>query len=88
MAVVQEVITSLNLDKKCLSLFPWKEGGEPDISTSFSQLFFKAVICRFRHAGLFAVFLYLCFCFIEGSGKNRKYRCLKSSFMEYFPLSL
>lgn len=44
MAVIQEVIASLNLDKKCLSLFPWKEGGEPDTSTSFSRLFFKAVL--------------------------------------------
>lgn len=44
MAIIQEVVASLNLDKKCLSLFPWKEGGEPETSTSFSQLFFKAVL--------------------------------------------
>lgn len=63
MADVQEVI-ALNLDKKCLSLFPWKEGGEPDISTSFSQLFFKPVLDISDMEGYL-----LYFCFIQASGK-------------------
>lgn len=59
MAVIQEVVASLNLDKKCLSLFPWKEGGEPDISTSFSQLFLRAVLDISDMQGYL---LYFCIC--------------------------
>lgn len=63
-ADIQEVVASLKLDKKCLSLFPWKEGGEPDTSTSFPQLFFKPVLDISDMEGYL-----LYFCFIQASGK-------------------
>lgn len=70
MAVIQEVIASLNLDKKCLSLFPWKEGGEPDRSTSFSQLFFKAVLDISDMKGYWLYFCIYAFVLYRDQGKS------------------
>lgn len=83
MADVQEVIASLNLDKKCLSLFPWKEGGEPDDQHILFIIVLQACIRHLRHGGLFAVFL-----FHTSIRENLKYRCLKPNFIEFSSTTL
>lgn len=52
---------------------PWKEGGEPDISTSFSQLFFKAVLDILDISDMERCLWYFCICAFVLFGDQGKF---------------